>query len=121
MSELPLSTVEAFHAFDRQLAKNTSVRTTLNIPKTFQTSSQFVNCVSLENFQCSKNVPETFQTRSQFVSDEADAERGNQVLTGKETFTMGPGACDGALSHCALPVPMAHHNLLRIDVELYNF
>ena len=31
--------VEAFHAFDRQIAKNTSVRTTINVPKTFQTPS----------------------------------------------------------------------------------
>ena len=93
MSKLPLLTVEAFHAFDRQLAKNTSVRTTINVPETFQTCSQFVNCVSLENLQCSKNVPETFQTLSQFVSAEADAEKGNQVLSGKETFTMCPGAC----------------------------
>ena len=131
--------VEAFYAFDRQLAKNTSVRTTINVfktlqtrsqfvncvslenlqsskkvPKTFQTRSQFVNCVSLENLQCSKNVPETFQTRSQIVSAEADAERVNQVLSGKEIFRMCPGACDGALSHCALPVTKAHHHFLRM-------
>ena len=88
-SKLPLLTVEAFHAFDRQFAKNTSVRTTIN-------------------------VPEPFQTCSQFVSAEADAEKGNQVLSGKETFTMCPGACDGALSHCAHPVPKAHHHFLRM-------
>ena len=91
-----------------------NLQSSKNVPKSFQTRSQFVNCVSLENLQCSKNVPETFQTRSQFVSAEADAETVNQVLSVKETFTMCPGACDGALSHCALPVTKAHHHFLRM-------
>ena len=137
-SELPLLTVEAFHAFERQLANSTMVRTTINVPKTFQTRSQFVICVSLENLQCSKNVPKTFQTRSQFVIcvslenlqsskdvpetfqtlsqfvSAKDAERGNQVLFGKETSMMCPGACEGALSHCVLLVPKARHHYLRM-------
>ena len=136
--ELPLLTVEAFHAFDKQLANNTMVRTTINVPKTFQTRSQFVFCVSLENLQCSKNVPKTFQTRSQFVIcvslenlqsskdvpetfqtrsqfvSAKDAERGNQVLFGKETTMMCPGACEEALSHCVLLVPKARHHYLRM-------